>query len=259
MAGVYSGQTTYQGLTDGVSHTYTFYIQGINGNGIAETAHAIAPITVTFAAPLVPQVTAFSVENGLAERSYIRYIDVTFNEPVANLTLDAAHVTLQQYALNGTTFVQNLDLTGKIQLVDQVMEIDFGPGGIGGSENLPNTVANWSGLTAANGYYKLQINPDGTGTHDVVEDFYRLFGNVVGNPTGGATVTGVVAGNTIGAVTSADETAVSAAVGEMATAQNPLLNADINGAGSVTSNDRILVAKALAAGQLLAAGLHLDD
>ena len=259
-AGVYSGQATYQGILDGASHTYTFSVQGTNGNSIQNTAQTFGPITQTFAAPIVPQVTAFSVEKGLAERSYIRYLDVTFNEPVANLTLNASTVTLEEYALDGVTPVGAIDLTGKISLVDHVMKIDFGPGGIGGEENLPNTVANWGDLTSADGYYKLSINPDGTGNHDVVEDFYRLFGDVIGNAAGGPTTTGAaVAGNVIGALSNADATAIAAAVGEIASAQTPLLNADINGAGSVTSNDRILAAKSIAAGRRLAAGLHIDD
>ena len=257
IAGVHSGQVSYQGLTDGNSHTYTFSIQGTNGNGIQNAVQAIAPITQTFAPPAAPQVTAFTVEKGLAERSYVRYLDVTFNEPVSNLTLNSSTVTLEQFALDGVTPVGSINLTGKISLIDHVMEIDFGAGGIGGSENLPNALSNWAALTADDGYYKLTIN---TGGLDATESFYRLFGDVIGNAAGGPTTTGAtVNGNVIGTLSNADLTTIAAAVGQSATAQNPLLNADINGAGSVTSNDRLLAAKSLAAGRHLAAGLHLDD
>ena len=260
-AGVYSGQASYQGLTDGNSHTYLFYIQGTNANGVQEAAHLGSTITATFQAPTIPQATGFVVEKGLSERSYIRYLDVTFNEETSQLTLDTTHVILKEYGLDGTTFVRNIDLTGKIHLIDHVMEIDFGAGGIGGSENLANLMANWNALVADDGYYKLLIDPDGTGTHPIEEDFYRLFGDVVGNIAGGATVTGPIAGtaNVIGAVTNADLNAIASALGQTANAQNPLLNADVNGAGSVTANDRVLVAKSLAAGRRLANGLHLDD
>lgn len=112
-------------------------------------------------------------------------------------------------------------------------------------------------MTADDGYYKLTIN---TGGLDATESFYRLFGDVIGNAAGGPTTTGAtVNGNVIGTLSNADLTTIAAAVGQSATAQNPLLNADINGAGSVTSNDRLLAAKSLAAGRHLAAGLHLDD
>jgi hypothetical protein len=260
-AGVYSGQATYQGLTDGNLHTYVFYIQGTNGNGVQEAPHAGASVTTTFQAPVIPQATGFSIEKGLSERSYIRYVDVTFNEPVSQLSLGTAHVILEQFGLDGTTFVQNIDLTGKIKLIDHVMEIDFGTGGIGGKENLANTLANWQALVGDDGYYKLLIDPDGTGAHDIEEDFYRLFGDVVGNMTGGPTVTGPVAGssNVIGAVTTADLNAIASAIGQTATPQNPLLNADVNGAGSVTANDRVLAAKSQSAGRRLAIGLRLSD
>jgi hypothetical protein len=258
VGGVYSGQASCQGLTDGQSHTYVFWIQGINGNGVAETMHSAPPVTETFAVPVVPQVTSFVVEKGLSERSYIRYLDVTFNEPVGGLTLDTAHVQLVHYGLDGVTFVNDVSLTNRISLVDHVMEIDFGAGGIGGNENLPALLGNLSALEADDGYYALTIDPDGTGLHDVTEHFYRLFGDVIGNATGGATKTGGASGgNLIGQVSSADVAAISAAVGEVATAQTPLLNADINGAGSVTLNDRLLASKAV--GRKLVAGLAIDD
>ena len=260
-AGVYPGQATYQGITDGNSHTYLFSIQGTNGNGVQEAGHIGSTVMATFQTPVVPQATGFIVEKGLSERSYIRYLDVTFNEPISQLTLDTTHVILKEYGLDGTTFLRNIDLTGKIHLIDHVMEIDFGAGGIGGNENLANTLANWNALVADDGYYKLLIDPDGTGTHPIEEDFYRLFGDVIGNVTRGPTVTGPVSGssNVIGAVTNNDLNAIASALGQTASSQNPLLNADVNGAGSVTANDRILVAKSLSAGRSLASGLHLDD
>ena len=258
VAGVYSGQTKYQGLADGLSHSYAFSIQGINGNGVAETMHSAPSVTDTFAVPAAPQATIFVVEKGLSERSYIRYLDVTFNEPVSSLTLDTAHVRLAHYGLDGVTLINAVDLTNRIALVDHVMEIDFGPGGIGGNENLPALLADWTKLILDDGYYKLTIDPDGTGLHDVEEDFYRLFGDVTGNATGGATTTGSSSGgDLIGQVSKADVAAVTSAVGQVANAQTPLLNADINGAGTVTSNDRLLTAKSV--GRHLASGLHLDD
>ena len=217
-------------------------------------AVAVSPTATVTSGSVSPAVTSFVVEKGLEERSYIRYLDLTFNEPVSNLTLDAAHVTLEHFGLDGKTFLGDIDLTNKIALVDHVMAIDFGAGGIGGDENLPALLAYWPKLILDDGYYKLLINPDGTGQHDIEEDFYRLFGDVIGNPTGGATTTGsTVSGNPIGEVTAADVAAISSAVGET----GPLLNDDINGAGAVTPNDRLLAAKSV--GRTLAAGLHIDD
>ena len=229
VAGVYTGQATYQGLADGNSHTYRFFSEGTNGNGIQEAAHVApndAQVTATFQVPLVPQATAFSVEHGLAERSYVRYLDVTFNEPISQLTLDTSHVVLEQFGLDGTTFVQNVDLTGKIKLIDHVMELDFGAAGLGGNAN----------STAADGYYKLLINPDGLGTHSLERDFFRLLGNVTGS----------------GTVSNADLAVIAAALGQ----SGSMLNADVNGDGYVNAYDRTLALHSI--GRHLAAGLHLD-
>jgi hypothetical protein len=158
-------------------------------------------------------------------------------------------VTLTHYNLDGTlnpgngvTNLGTIPLTPT--LVDHVLGIDFGSGGIGGSESLPMSVNNYAALTSADGYYKLSITANGQTFN---ENFYRLFGDVVG--TGGATQTS----STVGVVTSSDVSIVSAASNQV----GPNLNADINGAGSVNANDRLLVAKSL--GRRLVAGLHLDD
>ncbi len=260
VAGVYSGQTTYQGITDGQSHTYLFSLQGVNASGVQETAHSAAPITATFAAPLAPQVTSFSIEHGAAERSYIRYIDVTFNQPAANLNLSPSTVTLTHYALDGVTSLGTVTLTTSMFTVSgDTLEINFGTGGIGGQENLAATVGNWSNLIADDGYYKLTINPDGSGQHNLVDEFYRLFGNVVGNPTGGATVTGAATVNgspaVIGAVTGVTS---GPAINDQAIlnlASGTLLNGD--GTGPNTTAVRQAFLKSL--GRALASGLHLDD
>lgn len=259
------GNTTV-GTISGPDAKGVFTVSGTNTYAEAGTFTPIVTIThdsalsvsvtdtAVVSSSTLPSVTAFVVEKGLAERSFIRYLDVTFNVPVAGLTLDPAHVKLEHFALDGVTFLGDVDLTNKIALVDHVMEIDFGAGGIGGQENLPNLLANWTKLILDDDYYRLIIDPDGTGQHDLEEDFYRLFGDVIGNATGGATTTGTaVGGNVIGQVTTADVNAISAAVGQT----GALLDADINGAGSVTANDRLVAAKSV--GRMLAAGLKIND
>ena len=169
VGGVYSGQIKYQAATDGQSHSYRFFAQGMNGDGIIELTHA-APndvqVSATFQVPAAPVITGFSVQSGLVERSFIRTVDVAFNSLVANLPLDTTHVVLKHYGLDGTTFIENVNLTGKIHFVDHVMTIDFGALGLGGS---PSTMA-------ADGYYKLLIDPDGTGTHNARTRFLPLAG-----------------------------------------------------------------------------------
>ncbi|MGH7136464.1 MAG: hypothetical protein ACREHD_12045, partial [Pirellulales bacterium] len=162
-------------------------------------------------------------------------------------------VQLEHFALDGTTLLGTVDLTKKIALVDHVMAIDFGSGGIGGNENLPALAANWQKLIVDDGYYKLIVDADGTGQHIIEETFYRLFGDVTGNATGGVTTTGSASGgDAVGRVSAADVSAISASVGQTGL----LLNADINGAGAVTANDRLLASMSVGR---LKAGLKIND
>ncbi len=132
-AGQTSGTITFNALQDASFHPNTTLIVGL-GTPTNATLGATTSDTVTI--DVTPQVTTFSVEKGLAERSYIRYLDVTFNEPVANLTLNASTVSLTHYDLNGANPTP-VNLSGvAFHLVDHVMELDFGAGGIGGNENL---------------------------------------------------------------------------------------------------------------------------
>jgi hypothetical protein len=106
----------------------------------------------------------------------------------------------------------------KLQAIDKVIEVDFGPNGIGGDPNTP----------AGDGYYTLQIDPTGNGVYTTSETFYRLLGDVVGVSNG------LAGDHAIGA---ADLLLVSNAIGQ----SGPNLQADVNGDGAVTSADRNLI------------------
>ena len=156
----------YQGLTDGVQHQYRFYSIGIDGAGNTEPVHA-APgdviFTQTFASPAVLQVTGLTVENGAAERSYIRYLDIGFNESDSQsggqLTQIADSVgtadpliQLYKFDLNGTASSKtavSLQSPAVLKVIDHAIEIDFGAAGIGevaGSNNTtpPTATTSWT-------------------------------------------------------------------------------------------------------------------
>ena len=81
--GNYHSTVTYQGLTDGKSHTYSFYSLGLDSAGHLQNAPSSPNVTFSnqvFAAPGQLQVVGFTVEHGSPSRSYIRYLDLTFNE-----------------------------------------------------------------------------------------------------------------------------------------------------------------------------------
>ena len=228
-SGVYHATITYQGLTDGTSHSYTFSSLGIDGAGLVQAA-PVNPVTFnnqSFTAASL-QVTALTVENGAAERSYIRYLDVNFNESDAqsggqltaiagSLLTSSPDMRLYQYDLNGDASSKTaVPLSGvTATVIDHAIELDFGAAGLGGNAN----------TTAGDGYYELDVTAGGA---TYKHFFYRLFGDVTGD--------GVVDNNDLNDI--AAELTLSSPTG-----YSPL-SADVNGDGSVTAMDTTLATRA---------------
>ena len=81
--GNYHSAMSYQGLTDGQSHAYSFYSIGLDSAGnmqIAPTSPNVTFSSEVFAVPAQLQVTSFTVEHDSPSRSYVRYLDIGFNE-----------------------------------------------------------------------------------------------------------------------------------------------------------------------------------
>ncbi len=81
--GTYHSTVTYQGLTDGKSHTYAFFSIGLDSAGNLQRASSSPNATFanqTFAVPDALQATSFTVEHASASRSFVRYLDIGFNE-----------------------------------------------------------------------------------------------------------------------------------------------------------------------------------
>jgi hypothetical protein len=232
----------YQGLTDGVRHTYAFYSIGLDGAGNIQPAPEAPNLSLieTFTQPSALQVTGLVVENGAVERSYIRYLEVDFNESVSQSGSELSHIVssvltpvpdllLYKYDLNGDASSKTaVSLRGvSVAAIDHAIELDFGANGIGGS---PNT-------TSADGYYELDIKlPNGTMT---VHHFYRLLGDVTGD--------GVVDNN--------DLNAIAAEISHSSPQGMTPLNADVNGDDTVTALDLTLATRSK--GRKLASGLPL--
>ncbi len=240
-SGTYQASIEYQGLTDGVSHSYRFFSIGIDAAGLVQPAPSMPDVTdtnVTFQPPSQLAVTGLTVENGAAERSYIRYLDVLFNESdsqsgsaLSTIAGSAATTTpkisLYQYDLAGdaSSKVAVPLANVNVSVIDHAIEIEFGPGGIGGN----------SSTTAADGYYELDVVlPDG---QTAIHHFYRLLGDVNGD--------GTVDQNDLNAVAAARGQSVSqiaTASGQPATGLTAL-NMDVNGDGSVNTTDLALATK----------------
>ncbi len=242
-AGTVQATIPYQGLTDGAKHTYAFYTIGLDSAGNLQTTPATPNLTLkeTFAnaTPSQLETTALVVEDGAVERSFIRYLQVDFNESdsqsggeltqiVNSLKTASPEIQLYQYDLNGDasskTAVSLSSVTAEV--IDHAIELDFGANGLGGS---PTT-------TAADGYYEIDIKlPSGTAVHH----FDRLLGDVTGDGT-------------------VDENDLNEIAAEI-NLSNPTgfapLGADVTGEGTVTALDLTLATRAK--GHKLTSGLPL--
>ncbi len=226
--GVYHATVTYQGLTDGISHSYKFWSIGIDGAGLTQAAPAnpVSFLSQSFTAASL-EVTGLTVEYGAAERSYIRYLDVNFNESdgqsngqltsLAGSVADspATSVQLIKYNLQGASGAA-VALTGvTASVIDHAIELDFGPKGLGGN---PIT-------TAGDGYYELDVTTGGT---TYKHEFYRLMGDVNGD--------GIVDNNDASAITSEFTLASPSGFAP--------LSADVNVDGTVTQLDATFMTRA---------------
>ena len=243
-AGIVQASIPYQGLTDGAAHTYAFYSIGLDSAGNTQAA-PVSPnlaLTETFAnaTPAQLQATKLVVEDGAVERSYIRYLQVDFNESdsqsggeltqiVNSLKTTSPEIQLYQYDLNDDASSKTaVSLSAvNVSVIDHAIELDFGANGLGGS---PNT-------TTADGYYAISIKLP-SGTTDV-HNFYRLLGDVTGD----------------GTVDNNDLNEIAAEINLSTPAGFIPLGADLNGDGVVSAVDLALATRAK--GHKLKSGLSL--
>jgi hypothetical protein len=219
----------YSAVADGKAHTYRFFTEGQDANGNIEAPPNTPDVTVsgTFAHPSELAVTGFDVNRTTNGRSFVRYVDLIFNQADATdnnvLTglVQNGAITLTKYPLSGPVYDANgvatngtpvTLLPSNFRVIDYAIEIDFGALGLGGT---PSTAA-------ANGYYELSAKLSLTKT--VRADFYRLLGDADGSKK----------------VDSADVTLVSNATGQSTVDPTLRTGPDINGDGVVNATDKTL-------------------
>ncbi len=249
--GVYSGSITYDALADGLSHTYSFYSVGVDDQQLKQYAPQAGPAApdvtfnnITYNAPLGIQ--SLVVERNIAERSFIQYLDVNFNQSLATspalqglatgLTGSSRNsfVELVWYGENltssstpqGSVNLFNTGTTASVSLTGNDLAINFGQSGI--TSLLTETGVSGTGSPTSSfgdGWYALGIDPNGNPSKGQVfwVSFFRLLGDTNGD--------GVVTGPYTTAGT--DAYTVYHAEGQ----SGSLLNADVNGDGSVNSKD----------------------
>jgi hypothetical protein len=256
-SGTYGATTTYvmPASLYGASNTYRFYSVGIDSIGLEEPMHSMYDqgFSESYNEPTAAELalSSITVEDGAAERSYVRYIGLNFNDATGSVLrsivnsvnnptkLNPAELTLTQYNLTDTAVVGTVSLKGLLEVIDDAIEIDFGANGIGGN----------SGTTAADGYYALSFTPPVGHGQGSTHYLYRLLGDAVG----------------AGTVDQLDLTDIAAArgqsVGQIADAINQPasglapLSMDVNGDGSVNNTDLLLATKSK--GNALKSGLPL--
>jgi hypothetical protein len=239
-SGIYRASITYQAAADGANRSYEFFSVGTDSANLVEPTHTTPDVTLsnqTFSMPF--QFTGLTIQHGEVERSFIEYVDLDFNQGGAQLQAfynrlianPGAYLQMVERPLGASTN-QTISLTGVtfvLDLVDHLIEIDFGQYGLGGVGRNGATLANyWKAMSAADGWYELNLDATGTGTFNSSsphDSFERLLGDTNGDGTIDAT----------------DAALVALYQGQAATGL--IANADLNGDGVIDSTDTYLVGK----------------
>jgi hypothetical protein len=171
---------------------------------------------------------------------FIRYVDIGFNESstqsdgalqtiVNSIGTPSPEIAIFKYDLNddaSSNTAVPLSSPTALAVLDHAIEINVGPGGIGGSPN----------ATAADGYYEFDIKlPD---CQTSVHHFYRLLSDV----------------DSDGIVDQNDLNEVAASMNETSPARWTAVSANVTGAGAVTALDLTLATRSR--GRKLASGLR---
>ena len=147
-----SGTVTYQAFADGDPHTYRFYSRGVDKAGnvqpVTTDPKGDVVVTTTFSTPAGFQPVGLTVQHGASERSYVRYVDLVFNDSdeLPDLIADG-HVHLIRHNLDGTGATV-VPLDGLLHVVDHAIEFDFGAAGLGGDPKSAATDTTRSTSTA---------------------------------------------------------------------------------------------------------------
>ncbi|MFN5974228.1 MAG: hypothetical protein ACK48U_07270, partial [Planctomyces sp.] len=212
-AGQFGATSRVTGVVDGQQHTYGFYSVAVDGSGNVEAAPGTPDrtATVTFT-PTGLTSLGISTQNGIAQRSYVRYLDVLFSSSPTAL-LSGGRVRVERFAVNAAsvTPLTGTSVTGfGLSVVDKRLKLDFGTSGLGGVG------------AAGDGFYRVLLDLNGNGvfgeSQDAAWEFFRLFGDTDGN----------------GAVTTADIAVVASQLGRTGT----MLKGDTDGSGAVNAADR---------------------
>ena len=135
---------------------------------VAASTLTINPVPLSF--------NTIAVQKGNVERSFVRYVDLGFNDAaglqdiVNSLGTNTPRLTLTFRGLDGTLSTSVPLTSGEVSIVGTTLAIDFGKNGVTGA---PTT-------TAGDGYYTIGVDTQGNGTFSD-KTFFRLLGDVTGD------------------------------------------------------------------------------
>jgi hypothetical protein len=216
-------------LKAGVSldfETKSSYTVTVDVNDVTVGGTPDASATFTLNLTNVTELNGIDVQKGQTQRSFVRYLDLLFDQGGTDLLnlISGNRLQLTQFDLNGSNGVV-VALPARTVAGTQI-QLDFGAQGLGGN----------SLSTVGDGYYQIAADMDNNGTFETKKFFHRLLGDVTGN----------------GIVDTADTNQVLAAQGTPYSAEN-----DTNGDAFVNVLDTIVVI--LTNGRKLKGGLFRDD
>ena len=202
-----------------------YYAITVQSSGVlTDDGHTLESADTTYYFQVGNVVRETDVQNGLDQRSFLRYVDLAFeNEDGLFDLLATGRIELTKFDLNGENGTTMPRQT--MGVIGNTVRFDFGTQGLGGNRN----------SNAGDGYYRIGIDVDGDGQMDAFKHFYRLLGDVTGD----------------GKVDDLDRLFILNNVGS----NNP--NADVNGDRVVNGVDSLLATRAF--GRKLKDGLRLDD
>jgi len=160
-------------------------------------------------------VTEFSsllVQDGQTQRSYVRYLDVVFDQSEGvQAMINSGRFKLTKYDFLGNN-PTNVPLTSSVfSLNRNIARVDFGAQGVGGNRN----------TNAGDGHYVLEVDTNNDSLFESSAAFHRLLGDLTGD----------------GQVDNSDKS-------QMLRRSGPLAENDVNGDGLLNLSDTSLLTRA---------------
>lgn len=175
---------------NGLVFSPTMKANGLIGSYSVTASTPGAP-TINFAMTnSAPKIQSMVIQQGGAGRSFVRYVDLTINDPgtvssiVKSLSGTAPKMTLTNTGLTGTT-KKSVALKGLVSAIGNTVRIDFGSKGVGGN----------AATNAVDGSYLISLDLDGNGSLETTQRFWRLLGDVNGDRVVDAKDTNIVNAN----------------------------------------------------------------